>query len=132
MANNKGRNSDLEREERILYILQLRSKGVKATSDLLRFFASEYPKISKRQFEYDLKKAKDLIAEHFEEDVQFQVAEITKHYWELYSKNLKLQDYRECRAILSELSKLKGLIIDKRDHTSNGKSISPPKIIIGD
>lgn len=115
--------SETEVKERILFILELRSKGVKGTSDLFRFFAEKYPNLSKRQFEYDLKEAKKIILEYFSNDIKMQVSEIEKHYWELYSKSLKLQDYRECRSILKNISDLKGLITQKNDITTNGESV---------
>ena len=118
MAGRK--HSKIERDERILYILDLRSKGVKGAADLFRFFSEKYPNLTKRQFEYDLKEAKKLISQYFEKDSEFQVAEIEKHYWDLYSKSLKAKDYRECRAILSEISKLKALFVERVDHTVSG------------
>lgn len=111
--------SETEVEERILFILGLRSKGVKATSDLFRFFSEKYPDLTKRQFEYDLKKAREKITEYFETEAEFEIAEIVKHYWELYNKSLKLQDYRECRNILQEITKIKGLVVKKVEHSGN-------------
>jgi hypothetical protein len=115
MAGRK--HSDFEREERILFILDLRSKGVKSTSDLFRFFTEKYNDVTKRQFEYDLQKAKALISEYHEKDLEFTVSEISKHLWELYNKNLKIQDYRECRNVLKDYSDLLGLKIQKIDIT---------------
>lgn len=129
MAGRK--HNKIERDERILYLLGLRSKGVKGASDLFRYFSEKYPDLTKRQFEYDLQEAKVLISQYFEKDSEFQVAEIEKHYWELYSKSLKLQDYRECRAILSEVSKLKALIVERKDHTVSGLPDSIKVNIIG-
>lgn len=123
MAKTGRKHSDLEKQERILYILELRSKGVKGTSDLFRFFSEKYPDLTKRQFEYDLKEAKELIATDNQETIDFQVSEIDKHLWELYNKSLKLQDYRECRNILKDLSALKGLLVKHVDVKSGGEKI---------
>lgn len=117
MAQPGRKYSDMEKEERILFLLELRSKGVKSTKDLFRYFSEKYPDLTKRQFEYDLQEAKENIKEYFEKDVEFEVSEIAKHLWELYSKSFRLQDYRECRALLREISELKGLKVQKVAHT---------------
>lgn len=122
MAKTGRKHSDLEREERIIYILNLRSKGVKGRSDLLQFFTKEF-NLSESQFDKDLKIAKEKIKEYFDSDVDFQISEMAKHYWELYSKSMKLQDYRECRNILKDLSALKGLLVKHVDVKSGGEKI---------
>lgn len=122
MASPGRKHSDLEREERILFLLELRSKGVKATSDLFQFFSGKYPGLTKRQFEYDLAEAKEQIREYYEKDVEFEVSEIAKHLWELYSKSFRLQDYRECRALLREIADLKGLKVQKVEHSGSIKT----------
>lgn len=125
MAIPGRKSSNMERQERILFLLELRSKGVKATSDLFRYFSEKYPDLTKRQFEYDLREAKEKIKEYFEEDVNFEIAEIVKHYWELYSKSLRLQDYRECRVILKQLAEIKGLTTQKVEHSGMINFIMP-------
>lgn len=105
--------SEIEIQERITFILDCRRKGEKTTSGLFRFFSEKYPNLTKRQFEYDLRVAKELIREHFETDIDFEISEIVGHYWDLYNKSLKMQDYRECRSILKEVSALKGLVVTK-------------------
>lgn len=122
----------MEKEERVLYLLELRSKGVKGTSDLFRFFSEKYPDLTKRQFEFDLAEAKELIKEYHVEDVEFQVSEIVKHYWELYSKNFKLQDYRECRNILKDIAALKGLIAQQVNHGGKIQLEVPEFVILND
>lgn len=105
----KGRKySEIEIEERILFILECSSKGVKGTSDLFRFFSENWPDLTRRQFEYDLKKAKDRIKEYHADDVDFMISDLTKHLWELYNKSMKIQDYRECRAIIKTISEITG------------------------
>ena len=116
--------SSLEKEERVLFLLECHSKGIKGTSDLLRFFAEKYPNIGKRQFEYDLKDAKDRIMEYHAKDVDFIICDLTKSLWELYNKSMKIQDYRECRAVIREISEITGAkAATKIDHTTAGEKI---------
>lgn len=121
MAGRK--NTAIEVEERIHFIVYCRSKGMKSRGDLLRAFSDKYPDLTERQFDYDYQKARERIREYFESDMDFQRVELTKHLWELYSKSLKLQDYRECRNIIREISELQGLKVNKTDLTSNGKEV---------
>lgn len=125
------KKSSIEVEERVLFILDLLSKGIKGTSDIFRFFSDEYPELTKRQFEYDLKKAKDRIKEYFYEEIDDLRNELSKHLWELYNKNLKIQDYRECRNIIKTISELTGADAPKQiDHTTKGESLNEINITI--
>lgn len=108
MGKRGRKHSNLEKEERILFLLDCSSKGIKGTSDLFRFFSSKYPDLTKRQFQYDLKDAKDRIREYHSEDVDFLIVDLVKHLWELYNKSLKIQDYRECRAVIKTISEITG------------------------
>ena len=109
MEGSGRKYTQLQVQERILFLMSIRSKGVKGNKDLFRIFSEKYPDLSYRQFEYDLKKVKDEISEYFEKDRDFEISETVKHLWELYSKSFKLQDYRECRNVLKDLANLKGL-----------------------
>lgn len=100
--------SEKEIEDRILFILDLMSKGIKATSDLFRFFSDEYPDLTKRQFEYDLRNAKERVKEHLVQDVELLTSDLLRHLWELYNKAHKENDVRECRNILKQIAELTG------------------------
>ena len=104
-----GRKStDIQVEERIIFILDLMSKGIKSFSDLFRFFSDEYPDLTERQFQYDLQKAKDRIKEHLTEDVELLTSDLLRHLWELYNKAHKEKDFRECRNIIKQIAELTG------------------------
>lgn len=104
-----GRKStDIEVEERIIFILDLMSKGIKSFSDLFRFFSEEYPDLTERQFQYDLRKAKERVKEHLVEDVELLTSDLLRHLWELYNKAHKENDVRECRNILKQIAELTG------------------------
>lgn len=111
--------------------MECSSKGIKGTSDLLRFFSEKYPKISKRQFEYDLKDARDRIKEYAVSDIEEYTSELLKHLWELYNKSLKIQDYRECRAVIKEIADITGAkAATKIDHTTGGEKMNEISITI--
>lgn len=111
------KSTDIEVEERVLFILSCRSKGMKGSTDLLSAYTEQYPDFTSRQFYYDLEKAKKRISEYFSAETDLLVSELNKHYWELYNKALKIQDYRECRQLLNDIAKLANLYTSKHEVT---------------
>lgn len=94
-----------DQEARIQFLLQLRSKGEKSETALLSAYKQKFG-LSQKQYQDDSKKVKALIAEYYKADVQSLCEELSMHLWDLYAKSMKLQDYRECRAILKQISDL--------------------------
>lgn len=104
-----GRKStDIEVEERIIFLLSLMSKGIKTHSNLFPFFSDKYPDLTERQFRYDLQKAHERIKEHLTEDAELLTSDLLRHLWELYNKAHKENDIRECRNIIKQISELTG------------------------
>jgi hypothetical protein len=124
-SKGQGRkSSEIEYQERVAFLLECMSKGVKGTSDLFRFFSEKWPGLTKRQFEYDLAAAKETILEYHAEDIEFLINDLTRHLWELYNKSLKIQDYRECRSIIKTIAEVTGALASKKiDVTSGGNPI---------
>lgn len=115
------KHSDAERDERIAFLIELHSKGVCGTSDLFRFFSERYP-LTRRQFEYDLKKAREQIKEYHADQIEDLSALLVRNLWELYSKNLRVQDYRECRNIIKTISDITGAAQPtKIEHSGNAR-----------
>lgn len=122
----KGRGTELNKAERILFLMRCRSQGIKTNSDLLELWLEQWPDLSTSQFYKDMETVKARIMESLENDMNFEASELVRHLWELYNKNLKIQDFRECRAVIAEISKLRGHDVKKIDHTSGGEKITFP------
>lgn len=103
MAGRKS--SEDQSNERIEFILEMRSKGEKSSTVLMSAWKERY-NLSEGQFRADYSKAKAIIAEYFQKDIEELSNEVSRHLWDLYAKSMKLQDYRECRAILKQITDL--------------------------
>lgn len=132
MSKRGRKKNAIEVEERVTFLLDLISKGVVGTSDLFHFFSEKHPDLTKRQFEYDLRKAKEKIKEYITAEQEDITADLIKRLYELYNKSLKIQDYRECRSIVKTIAEITGVEAAKKiDHSTKGEPITPT-IIIGD
>lgn len=86
------------------FIIENRLKAVKGKTELKAMFAKQFNTI--RGFDSAYNQAMKIIAEYYNPDTEAGTAEIAMHLWTLYEKSMKLQDYRECRQILSEIHKI--------------------------
>jgi len=107
-----------EYELRIEYITELIMSGIIQRQHLLKNYISKF-ELKESQFNIDLREARKRIKEVLEVHSEDLKAELVARYNVLFTKNMKIQDYRECRAILDSLAKLGGLFIDKKEITGN-------------
>jgi uncharacterized Zn finger protein len=98
--------------EKIEFITFLRSRGEKSNSALKKAYNDQFN--TTKDFSANLKVVDAMFSEYFKKTIEELAPEISLHYWDLYAKSYKLQDYRECRAILKELRELTGQYQDKQ------------------
>jgi hypothetical protein len=91
-------------DQKTNFIIEQRLKAVKGKTELRAAYTKEFG--SAIGFEHAYKCAMDIIGEYYNPDTEAGTAEIAMHLWTLYEKSMKLQDYRECRAILMEIHKI--------------------------
>jgi hypothetical protein len=91
-------------DQKTNFIIEHRLKAVKGKTELRAAYTKEFG--SAIGFEHAYKCAMDIIGEYYNPDTEAGTAEIAMHLWTLYEKSMKLQDYRECRAILMEIHKI--------------------------
>ncbi len=99
-GDQKAANND----QKTNFIIEHRLKAVKGKTELRAAYTKEFG--SAIGFEHAYKCAMDIIGEYYNPDTEAGTAEIAMHLWTLYEKSMKLQDYRECRAILMEIHKI--------------------------
>lgn len=85
--------------------MQLKARGEKSESALKSAYLEKFGKPA-ASFKKDMEEAKRIIAEYFSENAEEFRNDVSMHLWDLYSKSYKLQDYRECRALLKNLTEL--------------------------
>ena len=120
--------SKIDYDKRVDFIIELILNGITQRRFILQNVIEKFS-IAESQVDKDLKKARDILKEALDLERSDKIAEVLNKYNNLYYKNMKIQDYRECRSILDSLVKLAGLAEpDKFDHTTNGEKLNIPVI----
>lgn len=101
-----SKSTDAEISKRVATVAQMLITG-QNRQDILRYCSEKY-EISERQGENYISKANVMIAELHEQDVDYYRKLILARQEDLYNRNFKIQDYRECRQVLQDIAKLLG------------------------
>lgn len=125
--NNNKRPQDissLERSKRVNDVHTLILQGA-STSQIVEYCGSKFKVEKSASYEY-INDAKELLKENFSKtfDVDGFKAEIYGRLENLYSQNMDIDDFKECRNILKDLREMLGLNASiKTDVTTNGKDL---------
>lgn len=95
-------------EDKAEFIFTLRAKGEKSKTAIQEQYKRQFGSI--KDFPAAYKMVDGMFAEYFQRNIEQLAPEMALHYWDLYAKSYKLQDYRECRAILKDLRDLTGIV----------------------
>lgn len=85
--------------------MQLKARGEKSETALESAYLEKFGKPI-TSFRKDMDEANRVISEYFSENAEQFRNDVSMHLWDLYAKSYKLQDYRECRALLKQLTDL--------------------------
>ncbi len=96
----------LEVENRINKVYSLILMG-KKTREIIKLITEGYSVCEKTAYNY-LNKAKELRDEDFAEYRDEVLSDQIAHLRNLYEKNYKIQDFKECRAVLGQIAQLLG------------------------
>jgi hypothetical protein len=120
-----------EKARRVNSVLTLVLQG--ASRDvIIQYCAKEFKTNIRASDEY-LAKAKQLLIENFAKtkEKELMQAEIFARFENLYQQNIEIDDLRECRNILKDISDLLGLnAATKMDHTTKGEAIKTLQVEI--
>lgn len=115
--------------EGVEFIVRLRARGEKSEAALKAAYKEEFG--NTKNYTKDLQEAKTVIAEYFQRNIEELAKDVALHLWDLYGKNYKLQDYRECRTILRQITDLTGTVNETapvvQKKTSSLRTLRPPK-----
>lgn len=95
-------------EEKIDFIFALRAKGEKSKTAIQAGYKKQFG--SAKDFQSAWNSVEEILKEYFQRNIELLAPEMALHYWDLYAKSYKLQDYRECRAILKDIRDLTGIV----------------------
>lgn len=120
-----GRATDAEVAKRVYTVSQMLTVGYKR-QEILQFCAEKYD-VQERQADTYIARARDVIKEEVKADLDYHRAVVEKRLEDLFLKNYKIQDYRECRQLVNDIAKFHGVHgADKVDVTSDGNEIKLP------
>lgn len=125
-TRNKSDSSEIEKRVNTIYLMILQGFQRK---QVIQYVAEKY-KVGERQADAYLEKAREIIKSNIDTDSSNKKNEILNQYYDLYQKNYKLEDYRECRNILINISSVLGVEAPKKtDITTNGKDVNTAPVI---
>lgn len=125
-TRNKSDSSEIEKRVNTIYLMILQGFQRK---QVIQYVAEKY-KVGERQADAYLEKAREIIKSNIDTDSSNKKNEILNQYYDLYQKNYKIEDYRECRNILINISSVLGVEAPKKtDITTNGKDVNTAPII---
>ena len=117
----KSDSSEFDKRVNTVYLLILQGFQRK---QIIQYVSENY-KVGERQTDNYLEKAREIIKSNIDNDTSSKKNEILNQFYDLYQKNYQLEDYRECRNLLSNISNILGIEAPKKtDITTNGKEIS--------
>jgi hypothetical protein len=116
----KSDSSEMEKRINIVYLMILQGFQRK---QIIQYCSDEF-KVGERQTDEYLKQARKIVNENILDDSGLKKNEIINQLYDLYQKNYNLEDYRECRNILAQISDIFGVRAPiKTDITSGGEKI---------
>ncbi len=106
----KADSSEIEKRVNTVYLMLL--QGFQRKS-VIQYCAKSIEDggfgVGERQADEYLAKAREVIKSNISDDTSHKRNEILTQYYDLYQKNYKNEDYKECRAVLSEIKAVFGI-----------------------
>lgn len=122
MAKNK-KSSDQQIEYRIEVIIGLLCRFM-SRRQIVHYVSKKTDwSVTPRQVDNYIKRAKEIIKEKADPDEISGM--LRKNFEMLYKKNMQIEDYRECRAVLESIAKLTGINEPGKVELSGGLSTFP-------
>ena len=124
--SGKTRVDNSELENRIFEVTKMILSGYSKRAFLIQHISKTTNwNVCDRQVDNYIKGAKELIKESFsKEDLDLEKSMALNRLEGLYTMNLKIQDYNQCRALIMDRAKLLGILSDKLTLEGGDKPIT--------
>lgn len=103
----KDKSNASEMQKRINLVYSMYMQGIQS-NQIVRFISEKYS-ISGRQVENYITKAREIMDSDTKLELGIIKSQIVAQLWDLYHKNMKIEDYRECRNILNQIAEIFGV-----------------------
>lgn len=115
IKNYRGQEAQLM--DRSREVAKLMLQGYSKRSFLLQKISKDYDwNVTERTIDTYIKNAKEILCDISEdEDLKVERGIAISRLEALYTMNMKIQDYRECRSVTMDRMKLLGLLTDKNE-----------------
>lgn len=112
--SGKTRVDDSELEKRVFEVAKMILGGYSKRAFILQHISNTTDwNVCDRQIDNYIKDAKELIKETNEDDIELEKSMALNRLEALYTMNLKIQDYNQCRSLIMDRAKLLGLVSSK-------------------
>lgn len=101
----KSDSTEIEKRVNVIYLMLIQGFQRKT---IIQYCAKNF-EIGERQADEYIKKARDTMSAEMDIATDLKKSEILSQLYDLYTKNYKIEDYRECRNILSQISDILGV-----------------------
>ena len=126
------RASEHEKNDRVFSIAKAILSGYSKRAYLLRYVSEKYNwNVSERQIDNYIAEAREIIKNKYtEEELEIEKDIALSRLESLFTMNMKIQDYRECRNVTIDRMKLLGVYVDKKDLTSGGEKLPQNNFVV--
>lgn len=101
----KSDSSEIEKRVNLIYSMLLQGLQRKA---VIQYCSNQWG-VGERQVDTYLVKARELMSDDSQKDLDYKKSEILAQYYDLYNKSYDLEDYKECRNILANIGNILGV-----------------------
>lgn len=112
------RSTEIEKDIRVMAIAKAILSGYTKRRFLLQYTSEKFENwgVSERQIDTYIKEAKEIIRNKYtDDDLEIEKDIALSRLESLFTMNMKIQDYRECRNVTMDRMKLMGVLIDKKE-----------------
>lgn len=108
MKDKEAKKSDsTELDSRVNTVYAMLLQGFQRKR-IIQYVAEKHD-VGERQIDNYIAKARDIMSNDNKVEIELKKSEILSQLYDLYGKNLKIDDFRECRNILNQIAEVLGV-----------------------
>ncbi len=124
----KARISKIDKENRVFQVFKWIVEGYTKRSMLLRLISDSElfdPDMTERQKDNYIRDAREKLRDKIADDADFELDLALNRLEALFTMNYKINDFAECRRVVMDRAKLRGLVVEKQKNETTVKVEQP-------